>query len=74
MQRHWAGWFPSNSMLLAGPQVFEAGQFDAECRPGGLPGWQVKDDHAGGGIAPARGSERSSVIRAFGGCLGTERR
>jgi hypothetical protein len=27
-----------------------------------------------GGIVPARGTDRSSIIRAFGGCLGIERR
>jgi hypothetical protein len=29
---------------------------------------------ARGGIVPARGTDRSSIIRAFGGCLGIERR
>ena len=39
-----------------------------------LPGDQEDRLSARGGIVPARGTDRSSVIRAFGGCLGIERR
>ena len=39
-----------------------------------LPGDQEDRLNARGGIVPARGTDRSSIIRAFGGCLGIERR